>query len=113
MLLLGSSTLASSLVSDFSLSESSSMSMSATSMLSTVGSMGLSSSGDLLLFCCACVGVDGADPSATSGRPDVRNEACGADTGPVLAFSASFWASLFTLLSTFFFSEVRRLPKVL
>lgn len=79
-------------------------------MLSTVGSTALASSED---GCCPCVGVDGADPSATSGRPDVRNEACGADTGPVFAFSASFCASLFTLPSTFFFREVRRFPKVL
>ena len=90
MLPLASSALASSLVSDFSLSESSSISMSATSMLSTVGSMGFSSSGDLLLPFFPSVGVDGADPSATSGRPDVRNDDCGAVTGPVFAFSASF-----------------------
>ena len=87
--------------------------MSATSMLSTVGSMGFSSSGDLLLPFFPSVGVDGADPSATSGRPDVRNDDCGAVTGPVFAFSASFCASLFILPSTFFFSDVRRFPKVL
>ena len=111
LLLLGSSTVASSLVSDFSLSESTSI--SATSMLSTVGSMSFSSSGDLTVSCCVCEGVDDADPTSTSGRPELKKEACGAVTGPVLAFSAAFSASLLTLASTFFFSEVRRLPNVL
>ena len=86
--------------------------MSATSMLSTVGSMSFSSSGDLTVSC-ICEGVDDADPTSTSGRPELKKDACGAVTGPVLAFSAAFSASLLTLASTFFLSEVRRLPNVL
>ena len=60
-----------------------------------------------------CAGEDAAESLIICGSPVDRKDPVGADTGPVLALSASFTASLLILVSSFFFSEFNLFPNVL